>query len=280
MSRNGFGARIDCNAIIAILMLPSVAERRVETGGAAELGLDVRVSLDGIAVGALGALIEPLLTCGYTADGLRAWKTNSSGTTYFLFDGQALVCELNSTGSPTSTYTVGADGLVSRHIGTGSKFYLFDPQGTPEQRLSSTGSVLSSGMSDAFGATVGGSSTDPYSGYSAQVGYYTDVETGLQLLGHRIYDGVSGRFLTRDPYGVAGGINLYSYCHNSPGDFHDPTGFYWGSGFCEWTGGVGIIVCIVVSCGLCLIIAIIFFIFCVIYDACDTFSKLPVGVGD
>ncbi|MCA1592098.1 MAG: RHS repeat-associated core domain-containing protein [Acidobacteria bacterium] len=67
--------------------------------------------------------------------------------------------------------------------------------------------------------------SDPF-GYGAQWGYYTDRESGLQLLTHRYYDPQSGRFLTRDPIGYRGGINLYAYVNNSPVNFADPSGLY------------------------------------------------------
>ena len=71
----------------------------------------------------------------------------------------------------------------------------------------------------------GGDSTDPY-GYNGQQGYYTDHETGLILCTLRYYDPSSGRFLTQDPLGTAGGQNLYAYCHNDPINFSDPLGLY------------------------------------------------------
>lgn len=46
-----------------------------------------------------------VLTAGYTGDGLRAWKENSSGRTYFLYDGIVPVVELDSSGSITAANT-------------------------------------------------------------------------------------------------------------------------------------------------------------------------------
>jgi RHS repeat-associated protein len=63
----------------------------------------------------------------------------------------------------------------------------------------------------------------PY-GYKGQWGYYTDGETGLLLLTHRYLDPAMGRFLTRDPIGFEGGINLYAYVGNWVMDAYDPTG--------------------------------------------------------
>ena len=53
-------------------------------------------------------------------------------------------------------------------------------------------------------------------GYKAQAGYYTDSETGLILCTYRYYDPTVGRWLTRDPDGYDGGMDLYAYCMNDP----------------------------------------------------------------
>ncbi len=170
--------------------------------------------------------IGSLLTAGYRADGLRAWKQNGSGVrTYFLYDGATPVCELNSTGTVIAVNTFGPNGLISRNSGGSSVFYTFDPQGNVAQRLNGSATVLGSYMFDAYG-TRGSTdnSSDPFSGYGGQWGYYTDWETGLQLLGHRYYDAATGRFVNRDPIGYTGGINLYTYTGNSPLNGVDPTG--------------------------------------------------------
>jgi len=51
-----------------------------------------------------------------------------------------------------------------------------------------------------------------------------DAETGLLLLMHRYLDPATGRFLTRDPIGLDGGINLYSYVGNAVVNKIDPWG--------------------------------------------------------
>jgi len=163
------------------------------------------------------------LTAGYTGDGFRGWKETTAGRTYFLYDGPVPIVELSSAGTVTATNTIGANGLVSRRMGSASTFYTFDPQGSVTQRLDGSQSVLTSHLYDAHGAALGSAISDPF-GFGGQWGYYTDHETGLQLLTHRYYDPGAGRFITRDPSGYSGGINLYAYVENNPTGFIDPDG--------------------------------------------------------
>lgn len=169
--------------------------------------------------------IGTVLTAGYAASGMRAWKQTSAGRTYFLYDASTPVIEMDASGSVTAINTFGVNGLLSRKTGATSTYYSFDPQGNVSQRLDSSGNVLSSFRFDVYGVgTSTGAPVDPF-GFRAQVGYYTDLETGLQLLGHRYYDPGTGRFITRDPIGPDGGTNLYAYVKNRPTRLADNTGF-------------------------------------------------------
>lgn len=49
-------------------------------------------------------------------------------------------------------------------------------------------------------------------------------DSGLYLMGHRHYDPSLGRFLSQDPIGFAGGLNLYEYGRSSPTLFTDSAG--------------------------------------------------------
>jgi RHS repeat-associated protein len=63
-------------------------------------------------------------------------------------------------------------------------------------------------------------------------GQYEDVETGLHYNWNRYYDPKSGRYLTPDPVGIEGGINLYAYVKNNPVNLKDVLGLDCDIEFC------------------------------------------------
>jgi RHS repeat-associated protein len=55
-------------------------------------------------------------------------------------------------------------------------------------------------------------------------GQYYDSETGLHYNYFRYYDPTIGRYVTPDPIGLKGGINLFVYTANNPVNRIDPIG--------------------------------------------------------
>ena len=172
---------------------------------------------------------DETLTAGYSGDGRRIWKEVNGERVFFIYDGDTLIGEMDEYGSTTAVNTIGTTGLISRQTGSMSGnpvYYLFDPLGNVLHRLDGDGDIVSSDIYDAWGKREYSDDLtgDPY-GYKGQYGYYTDQETGLILCTHRYYDPETGRWLTKDPIGHEGGVNLYGYCGNDPVNGVDPSGF-------------------------------------------------------
>ena len=76
---------------------------------------------------------------------------------------------------------------------------------------------------DAWGNIVSGAgSGDPKGRYCANLGHKQDDESGLTYMRARYYEGTSGRFVSEDP--GSAGVNLFTYCGNSPTNYVDENG--------------------------------------------------------
>ena len=59
-------------------------------------------------------------------------------------------------------------------------------------------------------------------------GQYHDQGSGLHYNRHRYYDPNTGRYLTKDPIGLLGGLNQYEHVHGNPIQAIDPLGLRTG----------------------------------------------------
>ncbi len=63
----------------------------------------------------------------------------------------------------------------------------------------------------------------PLYGYA---GREPDPSSGLVYMRARYYDAALGRFISRDPIGLSGGLNVYAYVGNNPVNYVDPDGLF------------------------------------------------------
>ena len=117
-------------------------------------------------------------------------------------------------------------------------FYTKDHLGSIREVLEANGTVVSSSRYDAWGVRTTQGAQDAASfGFT---GHLEHKELGLVFTLYRAYDPVTGRWLSRDPIGEEGGINLYGYVSNGPVNYVDPLGlfqFYGNWGGPNWVSG-------------------------------------------
>jgi RHS repeat-associated protein len=188
----------------------------------------------------------------YDAAGMRVitqattyntWVGGSGGIagpkTYYVYDGNDVALAVLYNGTSwfvRSRYLTGGldQPLAGRFasIGSGAQTNLAlvtDWQGTSMAALHSDAtqeSDVSYLARSAYGnfetliATQGG--TNPQAGYTGAS--TPNAAGGFVYLRNRWYDPKTGRFLTQDPIGLAGGVNLYAYAGDNPLAYSDPFG--------------------------------------------------------
>jgi RHS repeat-associated protein len=162
-------------------------------------------------------------TFRYDGDGRRVERVSGGVTTRFVYDGDQAVIETNGSNA-VQLYRLPGVGYVKG----GVQYYEQEnAQGSVLAVRDSSGPATVQGRTfyDAYGIEFGASGAERGAQrFAGQKGYQNDDATGMQLLGARYYLPVLGRFLTQDPIGHEGGLNLYAYCDDSPLLRVDPSG--------------------------------------------------------
>jgi RHS repeat-associated protein len=97
------------------------------------------------------------------------------------------------------------DAFVVTSLSTTAQAYDYEPYGTPTQ------------------APIDARTPDFRFG-----GLFYHQDSGLYLATYRAYDPRAARWLSRDPIGEAGGLNLYTYVNGNPISYVDPKGEFAG----------------------------------------------------
>ncbi|MEU9348392.1 RHS repeat-associated core domain-containing protein [Streptomyces sp. NPDC048278] len=159
---------------------------------------------------------------GYDALGGRVSKTTGTATSRYLTDGSNPLVEQDGSGTTTATVaTSGLDDFLTRTEAGTTQVYLTDALGSVVGLANTDGSVATTYAYDPNGTTTaaGTASSNPHT-YTGR----EDDGTGLLYYRNRYYDPQTGRFISQDPIGQAGGSNLYQYALSSPTTYTDPSG--------------------------------------------------------
>jgi RHS repeat-associated protein len=140
----------------------------------------------------------------------------------FLWCGNELCEERDASGG---TVTKRFFGQGEQRVGgsdAGLYFYTRDHLGTVREMSDATGAIRARYEYDLWGqrAKLAGDMDCDF-GFT---GFYFHNQTGLNFSRTRAYDSVIGKWISRDPLGEAGGIDLYEYVGNDAINGIDPWG--------------------------------------------------------
>lgn len=166
-------------------------------------------------------------TMQYLPDGLRYQKSQGSTTTRYGYDHWNRVTSDQKESGAASQYIRGDRVLVKKDL-TNQKdyYYLYNGHGDVVQMVGTDGSLVNSYQYDEWGNVI--QQKETVSNEFKYAGELYDAETGLYYLKARYYDPKIGRFLNEDSY--EGQIdnplsmNVYTYVHNNPLVYTDPSG--------------------------------------------------------
>ncbi len=164
----------------------------------------------------------------YTYNGLgqRIIKEVDGVTTVFHYDFNGnIIGESGSDGVFTVEYLYRGKGRSAMvDVASGEMYYFGNDQlGTPQILTDATNTVVWEGYNKPFGDADVNPNSSVVNNFRF-LGQYFDEETGFHYNYHRYYEPRTGRFLTPDPIGLYGGINLFLYAENNPVNLVDPEG--------------------------------------------------------
>ena len=165
----------------------------------------------------------------YDALGRRASTTTWEGTVRHVYDDNwQVIADLDSNGNVLRSYVwgEGIDRLLAVKVGAKSYAALTDAQGTVWGLVGGDGEIVARWTYDAWGYVLSEEVTDPDLAafrYRFQGREYS-AATGLVNFRARWYDPETGRWLSKDPIRIMGGLNQYEFCNGQPHQRRDPDG--------------------------------------------------------
>jgi RHS repeat-associated protein len=170
----------------------------------------------------------------YNGDGLRIQKTVKSSeegyaakVTNYFYDRQHVILETEANGQVPNRYIRGLNYIARMDNTNRLSYYLFNGHGDVVQTVTETGVIENQYDYDIFGNPILTIEIE-YKSAIRYAGEFYDEETGLYYLRARYYNPYTGRFISEDSYWGEDAnplsLNLYTYAHNNPIKFVDPSG--------------------------------------------------------
>ena len=176
----------------------------------------------------------PAESYAYDPLGRRVRTASGTNVVFHVYDGGRCAADTDASGNPLRVYTwgPGIDDLLAvtaiSGASTSTCYAVKDHLGSVCALVTAAGAVVASYTYDAWGNV---SATINYSllpvNFSCRFlfhgGWHSEA-TDLCQFRARWYSPDLGRWLSPDPIGLEGGLNLYEFCGNDPVNVRDPSG--------------------------------------------------------
>jgi len=173
----------------------------------------------------------------YDASGARVGRISGGTTNYFILDYRAPLkmplAEADAAGNITRYYIWSSHGLFC-HLDvnpangsiTAIRYYHANEQGSVLALTDETGSVTDRFAYSPYGQVLGrtGTTDTPYQWLGGIA--VRNEGGGFYFMLNRYYSTDMRRFISTDPMGIDGGVNLYAYAGLNPIAFVDPLGLW------------------------------------------------------
>jgi RHS repeat-associated protein len=165
----------------------------------------------------------------YDASGSRVGRVDGGVTNWFVIDYadglKRPFAEADASGNITRYYVwSGAHLLCHIEVDGTVRYYHADELGSTLAITDASGNVTDQFAYMPYGyATHTGTTQTPYQ-WLGGYGVYYDADTDLHLTLHRAYSSSLKRFISPDPMGIDGGVNVYAMANLNPLFFVDPYG--------------------------------------------------------
>jgi RHS repeat-associated protein len=142
----------------------------------------------------------------------------------FVWSGLTLAEERDATGSEITKRFFSQGTRTVSGATAGNYYYTKDHLGSIRELTDTSGAIRARYEYDPYGrSTKLEGDLDADFGFT---GHYVHQRSGLLFAPYRVFGAATARWLSRDPIGESGGLNLYGYVRNNPANWTDSSGLY------------------------------------------------------